>query len=266
MKRAFLGSVIVVLVVTTASIIWLRDIVFAASPSVDEWREDIRPFVQVSTEGSSPRPVVFLMHGCGGEKPWLRDLRLAHYSALGYYAVSIDSLSPRAADPAKVCGGTQLWAGERLVDLATAIDLVSEDPLADLSRYAVIGYSHGAWAVLETYTHHWDEYTSHVNPPAAVVAYYPFCEWPNRALNSWERDTPLLSLLAELDSITAVQPCLDLFNRHRDTTVINAIVYPGVKHGFDVPDTDDWPDHYNAEADAEALNEVEKFLASHLLN
>jgi dienelactone hydrolase len=256
----FTAGILVAL--TLVTIFWLRDVIFVDEPALSEWTVQLEPHVYTRVLGEEPRPVVFLLHGCGGQKPWLREQRLERYSQWGYFAVAIDSFGARDVEPKRVCEGTQLWAGQRLVDLAAALEIVSSNPLADTSQYAVVGFSHGAWAALETYSDSWDEYETMVGAPSAVVAYYPFCEWPNRAAASWKRNTPLLSLLGELDSITAVTPCLELFNRNALTTVIRHVVYPGAEHGFDVLDTEEWTDHYNEDADVSAQREVKQFLDS----
>jgi dienelactone hydrolase len=261
LKRFLLVCVVVVVVFA----VWLRDVIFYSEPSLDEWVTEMRPHVYARHYDDSPAPVIFLMHGCGGQKPWLREQRLEFYSQQGFYTVAIDSFGARDVDVKKVCNGSQLWAGQRLVDLAAAIRIVGEDPRAQVEQYAVVGYSHGAWAALEIYSDRWDAFEELIKPPSAIVAYYPFCEWPNRATESWTRGIPLRAFLAEADTITRVEPCELLFRENRSQAMIEFEVFSGVEHGFDVPDTEEWPNHYDAEADQAAKHSTVEFLRRHLL-
>ena len=259
-KRVIVFSVLSLLGFAVLVVAYLYAALFPAKYDATSWAEAMRPHIHTQVKSEEGVPVVFLMHGCGGEKDWLREERLALLSNAGYFAVAIDSFGARDVEVAKVCSGRQLWAGERLHDLAAAMDIVAEDPRADLSRFAVIGFSHGAWAALETFTGHWPQSRS----PAAVVAYYPFCEFPNRARSDWQKQSDLLVFLAESDTITAIEPCYDLFGAQSSAQFIDIVPYAGAAHGFDVKNTQGWSNHYNSEYAADSWNRTLSFLASRL--
>jgi len=185
-------------------------------------------------------PVVFVLPGCGGQDEQTEQERLSRLSALGYYVVSIDSLTPRNFSYKEVCSGHYLWADERAIDLAAAMENTKADPLADMSQFAVVGFSHGAWTAMETLAEHWE-----YQVPNAIVAYYPYCEYPNSLTLGWDKSTQMLMFLAGDDQITKTQPCIDLLAQSPDTSIVSWHMYNGAQHGFDVHDRPDWDGHYN---------------------
>ncbi len=260
LKRLIIILSLVLIIPSLLAVSYLHSALFPPKYDSATWLESMRPHIYVESPDEVSAPVVFLMHGCGGERDWLREERLILLSEAGYYAVAIDSFGARDVDVSKVCSGRELWAGERLNDLAAAMDIVAEDPRADLSQFAVIGFSHGAWAALETYTGYWPDHRT----PSAVVAYYPFCEFPNRARSDWQKQSDLLVFLAESDTITAIEPCYDLLQAHSSAQFIDIVPYAGAAHGFDVKDTLGWSNHYNSEYAADSWNRTLSFLASRL--
>lgn len=260
LKRLTIILSLVLIIPSVLAVAYLYSALFPPAYDSVTWQESMRPHTHVQSPDVTSAPVVFLMHGCGGERDWLREERLTLLSEAGYFAVAIDSFGAREVEVSKVCSGRELWAGERLHDLAAAMDIVAEDPRADLSRFAVIGFSHGAWAALETYTGNWPDNRT----PSAVVAYYPFCEFPNRARSDWQKQSDLLVFLAESDTITAIEPCYDLLQAHSSDQFIDIVPYAGAAHGFDVKDTLGWSNHYNSEYAADSWNRTLSFLASRL--
>jgi len=206
---------------------------------MNSWRPVIAEHSVVNSQSSSA-PVVFILPGCGGQDSSTEEERIERLSAAGYYVVSIDSLTPRNFTYREVCSGYHLWGDERTVDLAAAIENTKQDPLADMSKFAVVGFSHGAWTAMETLAGHWQGAT-----PSAIVAYYPYCEYPNSLTLGWDKPTEMLVFLAGDDQITKTQPCIDLLASAPNASNVDWHMYNGAQHGFDVHDRPDWDGHYN---------------------
>lgn len=246
-------------------VIWFYSALFPASVNPEHWRKAVEPYLTIKTrEEQIAQPVVFIMHGCGGQIEWLRDERLNHLANAGFYTMAVNSLGPRDVSAERVCSGRELWGGERLLDIEAAFAVAQEDPRADVSNYAILGFSHGGWAALETYAGNWHQERSIIQPKA-IVAYYPFCEFPNRASYDWQGRWPLLSFIASNDTVTAPQPCLDLFAEQKAQQVIEVIFYENAKHGFDVKDTQEWPNHFDAEYAEDSWQHTIRFLQEKLL-
>jgi dienelactone hydrolase len=103
-------------------------------------------------ETDSRVPVVLMMHGCGGPRPFLNDMADVAVRA-GAAAVQIDSYAPRrigrVAAIATVCTGAQLHGRERAGDLFAALAWARTQPWADPDRIIVMGWSHGGWTIMD---------------------------------------------------------------------------------------------------------------------
>jgi dienelactone hydrolase len=109
-------------------------------------------FEVIAPEGPGPFPVVLMMHGCGGPRPFLRDMALAATRG-GAAAVLVDSFAPRLitrnAAYATVCTGARLRGRERAGDLFAAAAWAREQKWADANRIIAAGWSHGAWTIMD---------------------------------------------------------------------------------------------------------------------
>jgi dienelactone hydrolase len=201
--------------------------------------------------GEGPFPVALLFSGCDGPKDNL-DRLAAALVARGWGAMIVDSHAPRGMDRAEawrlVCSGVTLPGAERAADVAVAIADARALPGADPARIALIGASHGGWAVLDLLAlagtgeppwglTQWPE----GSPEAALagvtqaVLYYPYCSFPAlAAARGWSADIPLLMLLVEDDRIADETDCAALAARMaaagRD---VRTVSIAGVTHGFD---------------------------------
>ncbi len=105
-------------------------------------------------EGAGPFPVALLFSGCDGPKDNLDRLSEALVEA-GWGAVIVDSHGPRGIDRAEVwrlvCSGVTLPGAERAADVAVAIADVRAMERVDGERIALVGASHGGWAVLDLF-------------------------------------------------------------------------------------------------------------------
>jgi dienelactone hydrolase len=130
-------------------------------------------------------------------------------------------------------------------------------------RIAVIGFSHGGWAVLKAVladTVRQDRAT----PFVAGVAFYPGCQRPESALA-----TDTLILIGDADDWTPVPACQRWHDEvQKAGHSLEMIVYKGALHGFDAPRM---PGYYaghrvgrDPQAAADALASTQKFLAQRL--
>lgn len=128
---------------------------FAASePRTLETRADwlAEHFEIFMPEGAGPFPVVLMLHGCGGPRPFLNDMAKVATRA-GAAAALVDSFSPRLitrnAAYATVCTGARLRGRERAGDLYAAMAWLRRQPWADAHRIIAAGWSHGAWTIMD---------------------------------------------------------------------------------------------------------------------
>lgn len=113
----------------------------------------LEPHFTVLTPAREGRfPVVLMMHGCGGARPFQLEIADVAVRA-GAAAVIIDSYAPRRigqlAAFTTVCTGARLQGPERAGDLYAAMAWTRSQPWADRDRIAAVGWSHGAWTILD---------------------------------------------------------------------------------------------------------------------
>jgi dienelactone hydrolase len=123
------------------------------APTIAHHIARLEPFMETRRPaGSGPFPVVLMLHGCGGPRPFLRDAA-EHVVRAGGAAVLIDSFAPRRisriAAIATVCTGARLHGRERAGDLFAALAWARAQSWADRSRLAAVGWSHGAWTIMD---------------------------------------------------------------------------------------------------------------------
>ncbi|MGQ0532030.1 MAG: dienelactone hydrolase family protein [Caulobacteraceae bacterium] len=103
-------------------------------------------------QATAPTPVVIMLHGCGGPRPFIAEMADAAARA-GATAVVVDSFAPRRisriAAFATVCTGARLQGRERAGDLYAAMTWARAQPWADPNRIGVIGWSHGGWTIMD---------------------------------------------------------------------------------------------------------------------
>ena len=103
-------------------------------------------------KGDGPFPVVLMLHGCGGIRPFTDDM--AEVAAReGAAAIEIDSYAPRRISRvvalATVCTGARFRGRERAGDLYAALHWVRRQSWADPKRVLAAGWSHGSWAIMD---------------------------------------------------------------------------------------------------------------------
>jgi dienelactone hydrolase len=125
---------------------------------------------------------------------------------------------------------------------------VRREPFADPDRLALVGWSHGGWAVMDLLA---------LDPPrrlpfnltdlpagfagrgfegvVGVALFYPYCALGNRARRKgWRHPTEVLFVLAGADTIVRNETCLEAaaaLRRHGHGVAVETL--EGVNHGFD---------------------------------
>ncbi len=222
---------------------------------------------------------------------------------LGYVTIWPDSFAQRGR-PKGVCTDPSLprvTYAQRARDAYAALAYLASLPFVDAKRIAVMGGSHGGTSTLATVADI-PEGTGPESAGraesrfAAAVALYPSCglsvgSWsverskePGRAITAYRGAfkplAPVLILIGELDDWTPAEPCRRLAAAAQSAGYpVEIKVYPGAHHSFDSI----LPTRYvagrinrnsptgrgattggNADAWADAVMRVERFLAEHL--
>lgn len=136
-----------------ATVFMLGSIMPAFAESLDQRIAQLEPhFNVVRPEGLGPFPVVIMLHGCGGPRPFIAEMAQVAARA-GAAAIVVDSFAHRGikriAAYATVCTGARLRGRERAGDLYAALAWARRQAWADSQRLAAIGWSHGGWTILD---------------------------------------------------------------------------------------------------------------------
>jgi dienelactone hydrolase len=102
--------------------------------------------------GPGPFPVVVMLHGCGGIRPFTDDMAVIAAEA-GAAAIEVDSYAPRRisrmAALTTVCTGARFRGRERAGDLYATMAWARAQPWASRDRIIAAGWSHGAWTIMD---------------------------------------------------------------------------------------------------------------------
>jgi dienelactone hydrolase len=136
-----------------ALLYWVTPMRYAAAESLDQRIARLAPhFTITRPAGAGPFPILFMLHGCGGPRPFLQDMTRVATDA-GAAVVNINSFGHRrisaVAAYASVCTGARLQGRERAGDLYAAVAWARKQAWVDQTRLAAIGWSHGGWTILD---------------------------------------------------------------------------------------------------------------------
>lgn len=125
----------------------------AAAETLQDRVELLAPHFSVTRpEGDGPFPVLIMLHGCGGPRQFT-DHTAEVATRAGAAVINVDSYRPRrisrVAALATVCTGASLQGRERAGDLYAAMAWARQQRWVDGSRVAAIGWSHGAWTIMD---------------------------------------------------------------------------------------------------------------------
>lgn len=244
----------------------LLPLVTGASESVEFRSLDkqlAKPLVGQLSKPTGPGPfaAIVLLHGCGGmgharDADWATRL-----NEWGFLTLRVDSLGARGQT--SVCDNVyRVTRFQRAQDAHGALAYLAGRPDVARDRIGVIGWSHGAWAVLTVVD----------NDPAidawpgrfrAAVAFYPQCLESLTGLG-----TSVLTLVGERDTWTPAQRCRQMQLKGGDRSMFELKAYPDAAHGFD----HDAPARvimghriaFDPAAAADAIPRVKAFFEKHL--
>ena len=212
----------------------------------------LRPYYRVAKpEGAGRFPTALLYSGCDGPKDNL-DRWSAALTADGWATIVVDSHAPRGFSDYEVwrliCAGQMFMGSERAGDVLVSLADARRLPFVDPDRIALIGASHGGWAIMDLLT---------LDPPRRLpfnlsalpddpggdplagvigtVLLYPYCGTANRAARrGWRRPIPTLFVLSEDDAIADPDDCRRTAERLAARGVpVETLMLSGVTHGFD---------------------------------
>ncbi len=249
MRKSFAYSLTGVILLSAIALLAMYPYRAALLPATDDLQQaeaKLAPHLQLftPTDQPGPFPTVLAFHGCSGQNPgYVNDLQRWLLPA-GYAVVFVDSLGARGISNWKaVCAGKQLWGNERALDVYAALELVAAMPQVDPQRLALMGFSHGSWAILDALAYGGDAGHGYPAPgPSALhkvraaVTYYPYCGYPARLRQTSHvpEAIPVLMLLAGEDSVTNHQQCLDSLAA-LEPAQVQLVQYPHADHVFDQP-------------------------------
>jgi dienelactone hydrolase len=221
-----------------------------------------------------PYPTVIGFHGCGGLDlgaiEWME-----HLVGRGYATVLVDSYAFRDLTPARVCTGRTFWGSERAGDVVAAIYAVRRLPLVDRDRLILLGWSHGAWAIMDALAldpPHSLPTNLRSSPPeplagvSGIVLFYPYCGLLAEAHgHGWSSDIPVLMLLAGQDSVVSPSDCVDIVAvLQADGRPITSHLYENADHAFDMSEEDLATSHLvrRPQLIADAQKRLEQFFSA----
>ncbi|MBI3437617.1 MAG: dienelactone hydrolase family protein [Proteobacteria bacterium] len=244
------------------------DFRLSSDPRTLEARADwLAPHLHVTRpEGSGPFPVLLMLHGCGGPRPFQREIATLMADA-GAAAVEIDSFAPRGIDRAAayatVCTGARLRGRERAGDLYAAIAWVRRQEWADPSRIIGAGWSHGAWTIMDALslragdemrraTGLHDLNREPLEGLAGTFLVYPYAGPTSFAGRRAWRITPRsLAITAGRDVVVGYTRPRAALNRLCDNgALIELVHFENATHAFEDRETGDLLVRYDAEATA----------------
>ncbi|MEZ5995759.1 MAG: dienelactone hydrolase family protein [Hyphomonadaceae bacterium] len=209
-------------------------------------------------------PVVLMLHGCGGPRPFQDDVAAAAVQA-GAAAVQIDSFAPRRINRiaafATVCTGARLHGRERAGDLYAAIAWARRQPWADPERIIAAGWSHGGWTIMDALALHSGAEMQratglsglHEEPLAGLAAtmiVYPYVGPASLAgRRAWRLRPRSLAIVAQRDYIVGVtRPQLERQRLHG--APLDIITFENATHAFEDAQAEDPRVRYNPAATA----------------
>lgn len=195
---------------------------------------DLRLRAEYRSPTQSGMPAILLMHGCGGlytpsGNISSRMMRMGNLlQEMGYAILYLDSFTPRGIK--QVCTSKHASAKvsplARARDAEAAIRWLRKQANVDRNRIGVLGWSHGADAVL----HLLGRKNRSIK---AAVTYYPACDLLANQKN-YRVSAPTLVLIGDADEWTSAQDCKSLSSK-TGQDLFHVVTYPGVMHDFDAP-------------------------------
>src|SRR3954454_22665224 len=189
-------------------------------------------------DGAGPFPTVIALHGCGGLngvsdqiQPRYRDWA-EQLLKDGNAVLLPDSYGSRELGPqCRVKERRVLARRERVADILASRQWLSQQPWVSQDRISLIGWAHGASAVLWAVR---PQLAQHKIEPdfRSAVAFYPECRISSGL--GWSARVPTLLLIGASDDVNSPPACRQMIDGARGRSALTRIVvYPGAYHDFD---------------------------------
>jgi dienelactone hydrolase len=190
-----------------------------------------------------------MFHGCGGAREQVADYAAAA-TMLGLRSFSIDSFAARGWSrryaQAFVCTGARFRGAERAGDVLAAVHGLGARADVDASRLLLLGWSHGAWAIMDLMTMPLttpgEAGLTDADPGAlaGVHGLYLLYPWAGVAALSrtraWVRTPAVLGVVAPRDHLARVTTARALYEAPRRAGASVELWEPtGATHSFDEP-------------------------------
>src|SRR5712671_4696530 len=189
-------------------------------------------------DGAGPFPTVIALHGCGGLngqsdqiQPRYRDWA-EQLLKEGNAVLLPDSYGSRELGPqCRVKERRVLARRERVADIMASRQWLAQQPWVSQDRISLIGWAHGASAVLWAVR---PQLASRKAEPdfRAAVAFYPDCRISSGL--GWSARVPTLLLIGASDDVSSPPACRQMVDGARGRSALaRIVVYPGAAHDFD---------------------------------
>jgi dienelactone hydrolase len=189
-------------------------------------------------DGDGPFPTVIALHGCGGlaghSEPVLPRYRDWAEQLLknGRAVLLPDSYGSRGLGPQCRAAERKVRARrERVEDIMAARQWLMQQSWVARERISLIGWAHGASAVLWAVR---PQLSSRGTEPdfRSAVAFYPDCRIS--AGLGWSARVPTLLLIGAKDDVSSPPACRQMIEgAHGRSALTRIVVYPGAYHDFD---------------------------------
>ena len=189
-------------------------------------------------DGAGPFPTVIALHGCGGLngqseqiQPRYRDWA-EQLLKDGNAVLLPDSYGSRELGPqCRVKERRVLARRERVADITASRQWLLQQPWVSQDRVSLIGWAHGASAVLWAVR---PQISSRKAEPdfRAAVAFYPECRISSGL--GWSARVPTLLLIGAGDDVSSPSACRQMVDGARGRSALaRIVVYPNAVHDFD---------------------------------
>ena len=192
-------------------------------------------------DGNGPFPTVIALHGCGGlaghSEPVLPRYRdwAEQFVRTGHAVLLPDSYGSRELGPQCRVKERRVRASrDRVADIMASRQWLSQQPWVAHDRISLIGWAHGASAVLWAVR---PQLASRKVEPdfRAAVAFYPDCRISSGL--GWSARVPTLLLIGAGDDVSSPADCRKMVEGARGrSALVRIVVYPHAVHDFDRAD------------------------------
>ena len=248
----------------------------AAAETLQDRVELLAPHFSVTRpEGDGPFPVLIMLHGCGGPRPFLDHTAEAAMRA-GAAVINVDSYRPRRISRvsalATVCTGARLQGRERAGDLYAAMAWARQQSWADHSRLSAIGWSHGAWTIMDALalrsgaemqraTGLEDLPEEPLEGLSAALIVYPYTGIGSFAgRRDWRLAPRSTAIIAQHDYIVG-QTRGALERQRLRSPSLDLVLFEGATHAFEDPQASDPRVRYNPAATAREHGMIRDMIA-----